>query len=221
MKKLSVAATQIYQGHCRSPKKLKRNLFKWESRFNQLLMDWLRDMDDAKIPVTKALVDIQCSIYLNQSKRETERSGEDLTEEDQQVDWLEILGALSEASFEWKNQSFPESRTIRIKVSILVVVGNLSVASRQALMQAIGGTYLEDYETVTALVANIERKSPVQKSKIERYENFFESMVADRLKQTYLTLEEEPSTDIEEALTNHRPMSWLQSKLTELSLVYI
>jgi len=66
MKKLSKAAHQIYQGHARSQVKLKRSLVRWETRFNQLLMDWLVDMDYAKVKVTKSQIDTQCSIFLNQ-----------------------------------------------------------------------------------------------------------------------------------------------------------
>jgi len=219
MKKLSKAAHQIYQGHARSQVKLKRSLVRWETRFNQLLMDWLVDMDYAKVKVTKSQIDTQCSIFLNQAHREFDPSLDD--EDDTKIYWDEILASLEESYFEWKQQTIPEDRTLRVKVSLMVPVGTMNRESINILCQALGGTYLEDFDTVSGLVANIERKTPVHPSRHDRLESYFQSLVADSIRNTYLAVNDANDEETESKIKNFRKMSSLKKKLNELALVYI
>jgi len=89
------------------------------------------------------------------------------------------------------------------------------------LCQALGGTYLEDFDTVSGLVANIERKTPVHPSRHDRLESYFQSLVADSIRNTYLAVNDANDEETESKIKNFRKMSSLKKKLNELALVYI
>ena len=156
---------------------------------------------------------------MNQAHREYDPSLDD--DDDTKIYWDEILASLEESYFEWKQQTIPEDRTLRVKVTLMVPVSTLNRESINILCQALGGTYLEDFDTISGLVANIERKTPVHPSRHDRMESYFQSLVADSIRNTYQAVNDVNDEEAETKIMNFRKMSPFKKKLNELALVYI
>jgi hypothetical protein len=217
MKKLSSQSRNIYHTSCKSPKKLKRNLTKFESRFNYLLRDWLMDIQNSGIAIETKMINTQCGMFLDQAKK-MPLSEEDPSQQEP-VDWTSVAESLDEIYFEWKTKIIPESRSVRVKVTGMLASAKLSGSSRNAIQNALGASYFEDYETISFTIVSIERKNPINTRHDEYYEKFMGSLVREHVIKHYQTEEEEPNPEIIRSIKGKQWIGPLRRKIAEFKMI--
>lgn len=189
MTKLNSYSRNIYHNVCKSPKKLKRDLTKAESRFNLLLKDWLADLQGSGIEISQKLLNTQCGMFLEQAKRMGDAYPGAETEGP--VDWDSVIESLEEVYYEWKTRLIPETRSVRVKITGMLATAKLDTSAIEAIQVALGGTYFEEYETISFTIASVERKNPISSEKFKSHEEFLSFLVREHILKHYLC--EEPS----------------------------